>query len=298
MYENLPSPKHKLCRDPAYINEAIKALQAAQQQRLVPPRMQNLDEDTQKLIDEHLKRKCDCAANYKEYYLTEHHDYWHSERGETCDCAELTEQDCLDSSESECKKAVADIRRNARRGMPLLYVPVLDDHAIKLYGAYANRNLKMTDELKTRLEIIEDIVVEAIVNRTFAFEEKPEHLWRRPTLEGQGWTLFEVTPPGRRVNTKGNSEALSGGTPAPAEWREIFDEKLSIGTEGQGREINSFDRVVKVDKETWHTEKMTKLWLQEYLAEKPPGRDRESARADFARLFELKSLEKRQKNRV
>jgi hypothetical protein len=247
------------------MNEGIQTLAAAHAERLVPATMRPLPPKAQAKVNKHERRLCDCAEQERIYT----HETWHLLEGVSCNCAAI---DWKEASEESCKSNVAAIKLKARNNMAPIYVPVLDGFATKLYADYANRNLEMTDELKIRLETIEDIAIAFNLHMPYCPEiVKP---------------LNESTP--------SDPIEAEDWMPSPIKSGSGMGAPIS---KGGGRAISSFDQALRESKQTRDTETITQDWVREFLAQnRASGKRRPDVEADLDRLFGTKTPEESPKN--
>ena len=306
MYAYLKPPKRVLCQDPEYIKKAIDALQRAGAQRILTVKMQPWPDEYFATIAKHEKHQCDCAEQCKQYVIdrrSDAHNYWHVEKGEPCDCDEpLTEEEWQETVSWYCQKEVADIKRWARQGLKPIQIPVLDEDSVKLYCNYVGRHLKMTDELKNRIEVIEGLVMDAVLAKRIAidppdmerlFPGKEETVLWMPSDDGSARRIGVKTPiPKEKTDNKGNFPSRLW---TPDEKR-AFDAGLGVHQEGYRPPE---DRIWDRNESTRSAERLTQTWLKEFLAEKPLGTGgRQQALEDLDRLFRVKLPEESPKKSI
>jgi hypothetical protein len=218
------------------MNEAIKTIFDMHSSRLVPARERLLPADVQVEVDMHLYGRCDCTDEQR--------------------CREQT---------------VGDIKRAAWSEMPLLYEPVFDSSAVKLYCDYVNRNLTMNLDLKARLESIEERAIDFLLRTPLRPDNvKPIRGDEQPVAtEEDGWE-WEPCPLAEEDASKNSQTQTKGRTAS-----------------GQQRPLVVFDRKPIVTKEDREEEAPANRWVQEFLADrrrsgKPSFKEVE---ADLDKLF-------------
>lgn len=303
MYAYLKPPKRVLCQDPEYIKKAIDALQRAGAQRVLTASMQSLPDEYHALIEGHQKHQCDCAEKCKQYITDrriDDHNYWHVKRGEPCDCDEsMTEEEWQDALLRYCENEIAEIKRRGRYALKAVQIPVLDEDSIRLYRNYAGRHLKMTDELKNRIEVIEGLVMDATLAKCIAidppnmevlFPKKAEEVLWMPDDDGSARRIGTATPV-PRAKKEGKYAGYLPSRPWKSEEKELFDANLQVHRDGY--RPSEVWKYAPEDKPLRDAERLTKQWVKEFIAEKPPGAGgREQALKDLDRLFGIKTTPK------
>lgn len=283
------SKRHQYKISVMQMNKAIQYLGTVNAQESVPATKRPLPEKMQAKIDAHTRGECGCG------------------------------------SDAVCKDEVRKIKIKARNEMPIVFEPVLDTYSIDLYNEYANRNLKMTPELKTRLEVIEDRAITYLTqtplrpdlvntkhlhNETYSVDEVED--WYEPRQYMIGSSGEKIRFDSDINNIVGNEDGtltvltkgfkdsgLLKGAEADNQLRPLssFDVSLSQIKEADAEKKKNAKPTFYKHRRDQHLDSVANRWVRDFLAEqkragKPTFKEVE---ADFDRLFVLNQPRKPEK---
>jgi hypothetical protein len=233
--------------------------------RLVPARQRPLPERTQRAIERHENGLCSCAAKIDRVRNTVEPAYWG-----------------LYTVEDECAAAIGRLKLKAWNNSFPEYDPILTSFSVKLYSDYANQNIKVDAATKTRLESIEDFVIEFNLHTPICPEiVKPLKGERYEPLDDDwDWEPDAVT--GREILGHFNVNDDFDPNDAQGEIK-----NAGFTRTGRLKPLSTFDPPIQEDRETRRLEKETAGWVREFLTAK--GEDRaktyKQVESDLDRLF-------------
>jgi hypothetical protein len=236
--------------------------------RLVPARQRPLPARTQRAIERHENGLCSCAAKIAQLRSKE------------------PEYQGAYSVEAECAAAIEQLKIKAWNKASPEYDPILTAFSVKLYGDYANQNIKVDAATKVRLESIEDFVIEFNLHTPICPDIiKPLKGERYDPIDDDDW---EWEPDVATVVTAreilGQFNVNDDFDPNDAQG-EIKNAGLT--KKGRPKPLSSFDLSIQEDRETRKVEKETAAWVRKFLADKSEGKEKtyKQVEADLDKLF-------------